>query len=123
MVLTIFITILCGFFSGLGIGGGSLLMVWLTAVAALEQHTAQGINLLYFLPTAAISLFFHSKHRFIDWKSVWWAMLGGVLLAAFGTWLSAQIEISLLRKLFGGLLLCIGAVELFRKQPKNSARQ
>ena len=123
MVLTVFIAAACGFLSGLGVGGGSLLMVWLTAVITLEQHTAQGINLLYFLPTAACSLLFHSKHQFVDWKSVWWAILGGVLLAALGTWLSAQIEIHLLRKLFGGLLLVIGAVELFRKSSNDSATQ
>ena len=51
--------LVCGVFSGLGIGGGTLLMVWMTAVVSLEQQTAQGINLLYFLPTAACALFFH----------------------------------------------------------------
>ena len=121
MVLTI--SALCGFLSGLGIGGGSLLMVWLTAVAALEQHTAQSINLLYFLPTAAVSLFFHSKHRFIHWKTVLWAVLGGISMAVLGAWLSAKLELGLLRNLFGGLLLLIGAVELFRKQPDSSTGQ
>ena len=33
----------CGLLSGLGIGGGTLLMVWMTGVAALPQQTAQGI--------------------------------------------------------------------------------
>lgn len=116
------ISALCGFLSGLGIGGGSLLMVWLTAIAALEQHTAQGINLLYFLPTATISLLFHSGHRFVDWKSSGWAILGGIGAAAIGAWLSAHIETSLLRTLFGILLLVIGMAELFRKPPKDSAQ-
>ena len=31
----------CGLLSGLGIGGGTLLMVWMTGVAALPQQTAQ----------------------------------------------------------------------------------
>ena len=38
----------CGVFSGLGIGGGSILMVWLTGIASMDQIMAQGINLLYF---------------------------------------------------------------------------
>ena len=46
----------CGLLSGLGIGGGTLLMVWMTGVAALPQQTAQGINLLYFLPSAACGM-------------------------------------------------------------------
>ena len=102
----------CGFLSGLGIGGGSLLMVWLTAVAALEQRAAQGINLLYFLPTAALALLLHSKNRFVDWRSAPWAILGGVVLAALGAWLSARISTALLRTLFGVFLLFVGISEL-----------
>ena len=48
-----FAGLVCGVLSGLGIGGGTLLMVYMTAMAGLEQTVAQGINLLYFLPTAA----------------------------------------------------------------------
>ena len=60
----------CGLLSGLGIGGGTLLMVWMTGVAALPQQTAQGINLLYFLPSAACALFFHIRNRLIRWDIV-----------------------------------------------------
>lgn len=62
--------LVCGVLSGFGIGGGSLLMVWMTAVLAMEQKAAQGINLLYFLPTAVCALIFHAKHRQICWKAV-----------------------------------------------------
>ena len=62
--------LLCGVLSGFGIGGGSLLMVWLTAAQSMEQRTAQGANLLYFLPTAACSLFFHVKNKQIVWRAV-----------------------------------------------------
>ena len=41
-----------GVLSGFGVGGGSLLLVWLTAFSGLPQEQAQGINLLYFLPAA-----------------------------------------------------------------------
>ena len=62
--------LVCGVLSGFGIGGGSLLMVWMTAVLSMEQKAAQGINLLYFLPTAAAALIFHTKNRLIEWKAV-----------------------------------------------------
>ena len=55
--------VLCGIISGFGIGGGSVLMVWMTAVLAMEQRTAQGINLLYFLPTAAAALIIHIREK------------------------------------------------------------
>ena len=55
--------LVCGILSGFGIGGGSLLMVWMTAAAALDQKTAQAINLLYFLPTSVGALIFHIKNK------------------------------------------------------------
>jgi len=48
-VFSALIGLICGIISGFGIGGGSLLMVWMTAVIMLEQRTAQAINLLYFI--------------------------------------------------------------------------
>ena len=50
--LAVLAGLICGVLSGFGIGGGSLLMVWLTALLSMDQRTAQGINLLYFLPAA-----------------------------------------------------------------------
>lgn len=43
-----------GILSAFGIGGGSLLLIYLTSFAAIDQHQAQGINLLYFLPAASL---------------------------------------------------------------------
>ena len=106
--------LVCGVLSGFGIGGGSLLMVWMTAVLAMEQKAAQGINLLYFLPTAVCALIFHAKHRQICWKAV--------VPAAPGALLAASLEMELLRKLFGGFLIAVGLVEIFCKGlQKNSA--
>ena len=107
--------LVCGVLSGFGIGGGSLLMVWMTAVLAMEQKAAQGINLLYFLPTAGAALIFHGKNRFVDWRSARWAILGGVVLAAIGAWAGSQIDTGLLRKLFGVFLLFVGISELRTK--------
>ena len=73
--------LVCGVLSGFGIGGGSLLMVWMTAVCAVGQKTAQGINLLYFLPTAAAALIFHAKNRLIDWRAVLPAAAAGCATA------------------------------------------
>lgn len=108
--------LICGVFSGLGIGGGTLLMVWMTAVVGLEQQTAQGINLLYFLPTAACALFFHIKNRLIRWRVVLPAILCGCLTAVGAAFLATGIDTGLLRKLFGGFLILVGIRELFTAQ-------
>lgn len=114
--------LLCGVLSGLGIGGGTLLMVWMTAVAGLEQQTAQGINLLYFLPTAACALFFHCKNRLVAWKTVIPAAIAGCITAVGGSLLATTMDTGLLRKLFGGFLLLVGVRELFYRKPPDRAK-
>ncbi len=112
--------LLCGVISGFGIGGGSLLMVWMTAVAGVAQHTAQGINLLYFLPTAAASLLLHIHNRFIQWKTVLWAAIPGCVVSILTALFAANLGESILRKIFGGFLLLVGISELFGKKNRSS---
>lgn len=116
VVFSVLAGLVCGIISGFGIGGGSLLMIYMTAIAAVEQRTAQGINLLFFLPTAAASLIVHAKNRFVKWRLVWPAVLAGCLLGAGAAVLSSMIEGNVLRKIFGGFLLLVGLTELFTKK-------
>ena len=116
----VIVGILCGILSGFGIGGGSLLMVWLTAVVAMDQKTAQGINLLYFLPTSLGALIFHIKNKMICWKAVIPAALCGCVTAALAAWLASSMDVSLLRKLFGDFLLVVGVMEFFKKPKANN---
>lgn len=109
----------CGVLSGFGIGGGSLLMVWLTAAAQMEQTMAQGINLLYFLPTSLGALIFHIRNHKIRWQAVIPAAIGGAVAAALSASLAVGLDVGLLRKLFGGFLLVVGALEIFRKGKKR----
>ncbi len=111
--------LICGLLSGLGIGGGTLLMVWLTAICGLEQRNAQGINLLYFLPTALSSLIFHIKNRLIRWEIVLPAALTGAAAAALTAWLSQRLDTTLLCRIFGGFLLFVGLKELFGRYPRD----
>lgn len=116
--LSVVIGALLGFLSGLGVGGGSLLMVWLTAVLAMEPRMAQGINLLFFLPAAACACAFHIRNRKLPWALVLPAAGAGCLTAALGAWLAGTMDTALLRKFFGGLLILTGLSELFRKERK-----
>lgn len=117
MILAIVIGVACGILSGFGIGGGSLLMVWMTAVASLDQKTAQGINLLYFIPTSIAALVFHIKNKMVCWKAVVPAIICGCITAGLSAWLAASLDVGLLRKLFGGFLLIVGIAEFFKKSP------
>lgn len=93
-------------------------MVWMTAVMGIAQQTAQGINLMYFLPTAGCALFFHGKNRLIDLKTVIPAAIAGSVTAAGGALLASVMDTGMLRKLFGGFLLAVGLRELFYRDRK-----
>ena len=108
-----------GVLSAFGVGGGSLLLIYLTAFAGMGQHEAQGINLLYFLPAAAAALPAHRRNGLLDRKAILPAVLGGLAAAALAAWVSNGLETRLLRKLFGGFLLYVGLRELFHREPKE----
>lgn len=113
--VALLVGILLGFLSGLGIGGGSLLILWLTLVLHMDQATARGINLLFFLPAAAIACCFRWKQGTVDFRKVLPAMLSGSAAAALGAWLSTGLDLMLLKKLFGGLLILTGLREILYK--------
>ena len=104
-----------GFLSGLGIGGGSLLILWLTMVRGMEQSTARLINLLFFIPSALIACLFRLKQGKLKIGSVIPAILAGCIAAGFFSWFSYRLDVELLKKLFGVILLAAGARELFYK--------
>ena len=109
-----------GFLAGLGIGGGSLLILWLTAVLGTEPQTARFINLLFFLPAALIACFFRRKQGHLNVKKVLPAIIAGSTAAALFSFLGMLLDISLLKKLFGGLLILTGLRELFyHSKPKQ----
>ena len=104
---------LLGLLSGLGIGGGSLLIIWLTVVLGMDHNSARSINLLFFLPSALIACIFRWKQGAIRWKKILPAMVSGCIAAALFSWLGGMFQIELLKKLFGGLLILTGLRELF----------
>ena len=103
---------LLGFLSGLGVGGGSLLILWLTMVLEIGQTTARTVNLLFFLPAAAVSCLFRWKQGFIPWRIILPAIAAGCMGALVGIRLSSLAEPELLKKLFGILLILTAIREL-----------
>ena len=103
---------LLGFLTGLGVGGGSLLILWLTLVLEMSQTAARGINLLFFLPSAAISCYLRWKQGSVTLRKVLPAILTGCAAAAVFSLISTRIDLEILKKLFGVLLLATGIREL-----------
>ena len=104
-----------GILSGFGVGGGTLLLVYMTAFAGLDQRLAQGINLLYFIPAALLALPSHVKNGYIEKQILVPTISAGLICAALAAWIATGLEVKLLRKLFGVFLILIGVRELFRR--------
>ena len=107
---------LFGFLAGLGIGGGSLLILWLTAVLGMEPSTARGINLLFFLPAACIACLFRFRQGTLHWKRVVPAIAAVCASAAAFSVLSGVLDLSLMKKMLGLLFLGVGIRELFWRE-------
>lgn len=113
---------LLGFLSGLGIGGGSLLILWLTLVLDMEQAAARSVNLLFFLPAAAVACYYRKKQGTLDVKKMLPAIGAGCIGAFLGTRLGGKLDTTVLKKSFGVLLLATGIREILWK-PKKKASQ
>lgn len=115
----ILVGIVMGFLTGLGIGGGSLLILWLTQVLSTPQQEAQGINLLFFLPAALVACLFNGRQRRLNWKIAVPAMVFGAMGAALAAWVAMGLEEGSLGKVFGFLLLAAGIWEVFGTHRKR----
>ena len=100
---------LCGLGAGIlsawGVGGGTLLLLVMTLFLGVEQRSAQGINLLFFLPTAASALWCHYKGGFLDKPTLKSAVPFAVAAALAGAWMATALDTGALRKPFGIYLL------------------
>ncbi|MCX7709561.1 MAG: sulfite exporter TauE/SafE family protein [Clostridia bacterium] len=112
-----------GIISGMGIGGGAILIPALVIFVQPEQHIAQSVNLLFFIPTAIIALIIHIKNKRIDFKMAWPIILAGLAGAYMGSQLALNLNGRTLRKLFGVFLLIMGVYELLRGDKKHQAIQ
>jgi hypothetical protein len=108
--------VLTGVLSAFGIGGGTLLLLYLTFWVGFSQQTAQGINLLYFLPTAATALIHHWKEGLVDREVALWGGLWGCAAAALGAGAATLLSAPWLRRCFGGYLIVTGAMTLLRRK-------
>lgn len=107
---------LTGILSGMGIGGGTLLMLYMTQIAQLEQHVAQAVTLLYFIPCAGGSLIGHIKTKQIAFDYALPAIFAGVISAGLCAYFAQGVDAGVLRKIFAVLLLVLGFNEVFKKK-------
>jgi uncharacterized membrane protein YfcA len=114
--------VVTGVVSSWGVGGGTILVLYLTGLAKVPQKQAQGINLLFFLPTSIAALISHIRAKLIVWLAVIPAVIAGVPAAIALSLAASCVESELLRRIFGGFVVAVGLFELFAKR-KSAAQK
>lgn len=116
--ITFPVAVVLGFLAGLGVGGGSLLVLWLTMIVGMDYADARTINLLFFLPCAITATFFNKKQGRVKFRKILPAIISGCAVAAIAAVISTQVDAVIIKKFFGGLLLFTGLRELFYRPRK-----
>ena len=109
--------------SGMGIGNAGLMVTFLTLSLGIEQITAQGYNLVFFLFTASTALFQHMHRKKPDWFHVILMMSGGFIGTIPGTFLLQICRAETIRTVFGFLLIIAGLFGLCKSCKKIPAEK
>ena len=114
-IFDIIAAIISGMAASLGIGGGGILIIYLTLFASMEQLKAQGLNLAFFIPCGIIAIIIHLKNKLIDKEYSLPLIIGGVVGALVGNLLATVISTDILGKIFAVFIILIGLRELLTK--------
>jgi len=109
----IIIGAIAGVFSGIGMGGGTVLIVLLTIYVGLEQHIAQATNLIYFIPTAISAIIVSYREKNIDIKLARTMSIYGIIGAIIGATISINTDVQKLRRVYGIFLIIIAVHEIY----------
>ena len=110
------ISFLAGILGGMGIGGGAILIPALVLLLGISQHTAQAINLCYFIPTALCALAVHAKNKTVRFREGLFLTLGGLPAALIASFLAIRVTEPVLRRLFALFLFVSAFYEFLRKE-------
>ena len=112
MIEIIFGTI-SGIITSLGCGGGTVLIFLLTYIKGIEQHMAQGINLIFFIPTCIISIIINLKNKNINLKISFLISVFGIAGAIIGSEFAKNMKVTNLKIIFGYFLILIAFFEIY----------
>ncbi len=117
--IAVIVATVLGLLSGLGIGGGSLLMLWLTVILHKDPTVARSINLLFFIPSALVACAIRYRKSELNLKTPTPAILAGCVCAVLGTFIGIYVDTELLKKIFGFLLIGASIREILYRPRKK----
>lgn len=97
-----------GILGGMGMGGGTLTIPLLTMLGGVDQHVAQAINLVSFIPMAVIALILHFKNKLVNTKGILYIIIPAIAFSVISSLIVKNINSTLLSRLFGGFLALLG---------------
>ena len=112
-------SLVAGVLGSMGFGGGSVLIIYLVTFLEYSQKRAQGINLIFFIPCALISVITYAKSHLISLKQTLSVTVPAIFGAIIGFFVLDYVPTEVLSKVFGLFLLCLGTVQLFSKNGMN----
>ena len=119
------IGIIAGIIGGLGMGGGTILILLLTIFLNIEQNIAQGSNVIFFIPTAIAATLIFIKNKKINFKLAIPICIWGLVGAFIGASIASNIKVNILRDWFGIFLIIIAngqSYSLYYKYRKEKNR-
>jgi len=122
MIWLVLVGFAAGIISGMGIGGGAILIPALTMIFGMQQQNAQHINLLYFIPTALLAVRVHKKNNNIESRGLPSLILWGLIGALPGAFIAVKLDANFLRKGFAIFLLAMAAYEIRKGYLKWNSR-
>ena len=116
-LLLVIVGLAAGFLAGtFGVGGGIIIVPALVYVFAMTQHQAQGTSLVVLLfPVGILAVWNYYKEGYVNFKFAIVLILFFVIGGYFGSLFSTNLSDSMLKKLFGGLMLIAGAQMILGK--------
>ena len=111
-MIEILVGLISGIVSGMGMGGGSILILLLSLFLGVEQHIAQATNLVFFIPTALVAIIINAKQKYIDYKTAIPVVITGIIGAVIGAIVATKMDVAHLKKYFGYFLLIIAILEI-----------
>ena len=121
MAMTLLAAFAAAILSGMGVGSAGLFILYLTLIAGYPQQEAQAVNLLFFLLSAGAALLLHIRARRIPWRVTLFLLACAIPGALAGCVLVRVLDASIIRKLFGGMLVVTGLPGLLARKSKKSS--
>ncbi len=100
--------------SGMGVGGGGLLLIFLTLVRDYAITDARVTGLVFFLLSAGASLPYHRTRCAVPWRYVLCLTLCAVPGVVLGNALTQILSPDIIRAVFGWFLMLAGSLGLVR---------